>query len=463
MTKRQTTGLPKDAPKKPATSPPEAKKSERKLLMPAAERRQAGGLTREYRSRAQREQQLQRQVVLGTVITAAVIIVIIVVAIILDQVIRPNQVVASVGSDNINVGDFQHRVRLERVLRIEQLMNVINTYQSLGIDVNQLVQQEPYSTWLADLRIPDQLGLTVVNELVDQQLIRQEAAARSITVTPEEVQQRVEEFFGYDPAALITTPTATVTPTITPTPFVSPTPSPTPTITPTSEATAEATAEGTATVTPFPTIPPEPTLDPTQQAEQFVTTRDTFVNQLKQQARLSDADINAYFEAQVLREKLQDAIAAEQNIAETGMFVNARHILVETEEQALDIIAALEAGESFAELARAASTDTSSGANGGELNWAPVTNYVKPFADAVRDAPIGETIGPVQSEFGYHIIQLRAREDRPLDESQLENARANAFQTWLEDLRTQKETDGQVQIFPVWSSNVPTDPASPFG
>src|SRR5690606_33943270 len=120
----------------------------------------------------------------------------------------------------------------------------------------------------------------------------------------------------------------------------------------------------------------------------FTTTRDGFFNQLKTQARLSDADINAYFEVQVLRGKLQDAIAAEQNISETGMFVNARHILVETEEQAQDILAALAAGESFAELARSASTDTSSGANGGELNWAPITNYVKPFADAVRDAPI---------------------------------------------------------------------------
>jgi parvulin-like peptidyl-prolyl isomerase len=231
----------------------------------------------------------------------------------------------------------------------------------------------------------------------------------------------------------------------------------------TPEITAEATAEGTATVTPFPTVPPEPTLNATQQAEQFNTTRNTFFDQLKQQARLSDADINAYFEVQVLRDKLQDAIAAEQGISETGMFVNARHILVDTEEQAQDILDALKAGESFAELARAISKDTSSGANGGELNWSPVSAYVKPFADAVKDAPIGEIIGPVKSDFGYHIIQVRAREDRPLDESQLNNAKSNAFQTWLEDLRTQKETDKQIEVFSVWSSNVPTDPASPFG
>ncbi|MBI5666567.1 MAG: peptidylprolyl isomerase [Chloroflexi bacterium] len=458
MTKRQTTGLPKQTPK-PAGSAAKATRGERKSILPASERRQAGGLTREYRSRAEREQQLQRRIVQGTLITAAAIIVILVIAIVLDQIIRPNQVVAAVGSDNVTVGQFERRVKLERVLRIEQLTNVINTYQSLGIDVNQLVQQEPYSTWLSDLRIPDQLGLTVVNELVDEQIVRQEAAARGITASPEEVQTRIQEFFGYDPAALTTTPTATTPPTETPTPFVSPTPSPTPTVTPTPEATAEATA----TVTPFPTIPPEPTLNATQQADQFNTTRNNFFDVLRRDAGLSEGDINAYFEVQVLREKLRDAVAAEQGIGETGPFVNARHILVDTEEQAQDVLAALHAGESFAALAQAVSKDTGSGANGGELGWSPVTGFVKPFADAVRDAPVGEIIGPVQTEFGYHIIQVRAREDRELTPSQLEDAKNNAFQTWLEDLRQQRETDQQVQIFPVWSSNVPTVPASPFG
>ncbi len=457
MTKRsQTTGLPKETPRKPAGSDPAGKQTAARTT---AERRPAGGLTREYRSRLEREQQVQRWLVRGTLITAAVIAVILIIAIVLDQVIRPNQVVASVGSDNITVADFQRRVRLERTLRIQQLTNAVTTYQSMGLDPNQLLQQEPYGTWFSDLRIPDQLGLTVVNELVDEQLIRQEAQARNLSASPEEIQTRIQEFFGYDPAALTTTPTATVTPTITPTPFVSPTPSPTPTITPTPEVTAEATA----TVTPFPTIPPEPTLDATQQADQFNTVRSSFFDVLRRDANLSEADINAYFEIQVLREKVRDAIAAEQNIAETGVFVNARHILVATEAQAQDVLDALKAGESFADLARAVSTDTGSGANGGELNWSPASGFVKPFADAVREAPLGEIIGPVQTEFGYHIIQVRAREDRPLCQSQLDNAKASAFQTWLEDLRAQKEADSQVQVFSLWSDYVPDDPPSPFG
>jgi parvulin-like peptidyl-prolyl isomerase len=158
---------------------------------------------------------------------------------------------------------------------------------------------------------------------------------------------------------------------------------------------------------------------------------------------------------------MSDVIADEQNIGQTGPFVNARHILVATEEEALDVLAALQAGESFAELARAVSSDTGSGANGGELGWAAVVSYVKPFADAVREAPIAEIVGPIQTEFGYHIIQVRAREDRQLTDSQYDTAKRNAFQTWLEDLRASK--NDQIEIFSIWSDFVPDDPPSPFG
>ncbi|MBC6937734.1 MAG: hypothetical protein DWB42_18165 [Chloroflexi bacterium] len=455
MSKRsQTTGLPKTASRKAV--PAAGGEAAAKKAAGASGKEKKGGLDRgEYKSRAEREAQLQRRVMIGTGITAGAIVLILLVAIVLDQIIRPNQVVAAVGGDTITVAEFQRRVRLERVLRIQQLTNLVNTYQSFGLDPNQAVAQEPGSTWLSDLRIPDQLGLTIVNEMVDDELLRQEAAARGLSISPEDVQKRIEEFFGYDPAALSTTPTPTPTPTLTPTPFVSPTPSPTPTITPTPET------EPTATLTPLPTIPPEPTLSATQQAEQFSTNRSDFYELMRREAGLSEADMNAYFEIQTLRDKMSDVIADEQNIGQTGPFVNARHILVATEEEALDVLAALQAGESFAELARAVSSDTSSGANGGELGWAAVVSYVKPFADAVREAPIGEIIGPIQTEFGYHIIQVRAREDRQLTDSQYDTAKRNAFQTWLEDLRASK--NDQIEIFSIWSDFVPDDPPSPFG
>jgi parvulin-like peptidyl-prolyl isomerase len=138
------------------------------------------------------------------------------------------------------------------------------------------------------------------------------------------------------------------------------------------------------------------------------------------------------------------------------LYVNARHILVETEEQAQDVLAALQSGESFAALAQSVSTDTSSGARGGELDWSPVSRYVEEFSDAVRDAAIGAYIGPVQSDFGYHIIQVRAREERELSETELETERSSVLQSFIDDLREADTTD--VQIFEAWTENVPDEP-----
>ena len=139
------------------------------------------------------------------------------------------------------------------------------------------------------------------------------------------------------------------------------------------------------------------------------------------------------------------------------LHADARHILVATEEEALDIIAALEAGESFAGLAAASSTDTGSGANGGELGWAPVTNFVQPFAEAVTNGEIGAILGPVETEFGWHIIQIHGREVRPVTDDELETAKSAEFERWLEAHR--ESMQDTITINSVWADHVPDEPA----
>jgi len=116
-----------------------------------------------------------------------------------------------------------------------------------------------------------------------------------------------------------------------------------------------------------------------------------------------------------------------------------RQILVSTEEEAQDVLTALAEGESFAELARAISIDTTSGRQGGELGWAGRGRYVPEFEDAVFNGEIGPIIGPVQSDYGYHIIQIRAREDRELTDAELEQKRQTAFTDWLAERRAAAE------------------------
>ena len=95
------------------------------------------------------------------------------------------------------------------------------------------------------------------------------------------------------------------------------------------------------------------------------------------------------------------------------------HILVDTEEQAKDIIAKLGKGEKFEDLAKG-TKDVGSAAKGGELDWAPPAAYVKPFSDAMVKLEKGKyTTTPVQSQFGWHVIRLddvRTMEPPPLDQ-----------------------------------------------
>lgn len=84
----------------------------------------------------------------------------------------------------------------------------------------------------------------------------------------------------------------------------------------------------------------------------------------------------------------------------------ARHILVDDEAQAKELITKLKAGAKFEELAKV-SKDTGSAAQGGDLGFANPANYVKPFADALLALKKGElTASPVKSEFGFHVIEL---------------------------------------------------------
>jgi peptidyl-prolyl cis-trans isomerase C len=83
-----------------------------------------------------------------------------------------------------------------------------------------------------------------------------------------------------------------------------------------------------------------------------------------------------------------------------------RHILVEKEDEAKEIIAALQKGESFEKLADR-SKDPGSKANGGDLDWNAPANFVKPFSEAMVKLEKGKfTAQPVQTQFGWHVIKL---------------------------------------------------------
>ena len=85
----------------------------------------------------------------------------------------------------------------------------------------------------------------------------------------------------------------------------------------------------------------------------------------------------------------------------------ARHILVETEDQAKKLISDLKKGGKFDDLAAKNSKDTGTAQRGGDLDWSVPGTYDKQFADAMIKLEKGKyTENPVQTRFGYHVIQL---------------------------------------------------------
>ncbi len=133
--------------------------------------------------------------------------------------------------------------------------------------------------------------------------------------------------------------------------------------------------------------------------------------------------IRAYLQDFVRNNPVSDAeIQAEYDQIKArmgGQEYLPRHVLVETENQAKAIIARLRAGEAFEAVAQE-SMDPGSKDRGGELGWSNPGMFVQPFADAMVALEKGQySSTPVQTDFGYHVIQLddvRAVQPPPLEE-----------------------------------------------
>lgn len=126
-------------------------------------------------------------------------------------------------------------------------------------------------------------------------------------------------------------------------------------------------------------------------------------------------------QATLLQDYLQKVVKAPSvTSAQVSQYYNANisqfqtpkeydlaHILVKTQAQAESILKQLQGGASFSALAKKYSIDTGSAAQGGDLGYAPLSNYVTPFADAAAKlTKVGQLSPVVHSQYGYHIIKL---------------------------------------------------------
>ncbi|MBW6465076.1 MAG: peptidylprolyl isomerase [Brevefilum sp.] len=450
--------------------------------------------TKKHMAREHREARQTRIIVIVSIVVGTIILGLVAYGVIDQTVIRPRIAVATVGNETIRVREFDSYVQYSRAQLLNQSFQYYTFYQQFGeFGGNFLQTAQSLATQLTQ---PISFGRDILDEMIDNLIIREEAAKRGISVSQAEIDEAVQTAFGFFPNG---TPTPTVTGTIQPTPTYSETQLAIITLTSTPTATVEeseesadaeppltdeiedagtdeetivtddavaepevdiaeeqGTAEEEVEFTPTPEVTPTITLTPTpyttalfaQNIKDFNTNYAAFNFDIKQ--------LREIFEIQLLREKLIDELT--QDLPRSKNEVWARHILVETNEEALEVLLLLEEGEDFHTLAATYSIDESNREQGGNLGWFDENMMVPEFSEAAFSLAEGEVSEPIQTSFGFHIIQVIGKRVSQVLPAEFAQRQQTAFAEWLAE---QRNTRDDIEINPNWDRYVPNTPEVP--
>ena len=355
-------------------------------------------LTRKQISRRDKERR-QRLILIGVAASVgSLIVAILAYGAYVELVAKPASPVAVVNGAPIQTATYQKRVLLER-MRIDADVQELQLQRStLDPDQDQFLvdymDQLLSQLWWESSQVD---GESFLDQLIQGELIRQAAEEQGIAVSDEEMDQLIEESFGYY------------------------TEQPTPAPASTTELIT-ATAEITPTVTPTPMT-----------RARFEELYRDYLSTLQEGAGLSEEEYREILRAELLRAKMEEFVG--QQVPASELHIRARHILVETEEEAETLLERLADGEDFAALAEELSQDPASAEQGGDLGWFPRGQMVPEFDEVAFSLSPGEISDLVDSSFGFHIIMVEeGDEDRELDSVMLAQRRTEAFQAWLVDL-----------------------------
>jgi parvulin-like peptidyl-prolyl isomerase len=341
-----------------------------------APRKNPGLTPKRELTRRQKEARVNRMIVIGMATIAVLVVFVLSFGWWRESVAKPAEPVASVAGTEISMEDFAGRLDFQRKALEQQMMFMQIQMQSSG-DVPglaELYQQQLQQLQFAVYFLPEQ----VLESMIEEQLVRQEAARRGLQVTSAEIEAEIERTFGEQPGL---------------------------------EPDA---ADGSA-----PEAAP-----PVSAQERFSEFLGIY--------GISGAEYRSLLEGQLLYEKLQQDMGA--SVPASAEQVHARHILVDSEEKALEIREQLADGASFEELAAAESNDPGSSENGGDVGWFPRGVMVEEFENAAFELPPSQLSEPVGTDFGWHLIEVLGREqDRPIEEDLLRGMRAQVTSRWLQE------------------------------
>ncbi|HEX6385800.1 MAG TPA: SurA N-terminal domain-containing protein [Anaerolineae bacterium] len=380
---------------------------------------------------ARKRAQQTRQIRIGVAVVATLLALVFLFAAVNEFIIAPGRPVAIVNDEEITLREWQERVRFERAQRIVLLENQLEAF---GGDVG--IVQQIAGQAIVELQDAEGLGQTVLNQMVDEVVIRQAAEERGITVTEEDVDEEITAAFNYF-GGESPTPVPTLTATIMPTPSLTPIP------------TAVITEE-VATMTPVPTLTPGPTSTPLPtptpvSEEAFEESFNDFMDQFRELG-IGEETYRDVVRAQLYRERLMEALAEERDLAEEAEQASAFVLSFDTEEEAVEAAEQIEE-ERFLTVwntIRSMPPDPESEltATASEVLWrteeAIATSLGEEVADAIFSLPVdtpSEVLEQTQTDgtVRYHIVQVSGREVRPLSEAELENRKRELLASFIDE------------------------------
>ena len=374
---------------------------------------------------ATRQRERDRKFLLLGGAAAGVALLLVVIGAVYSFLVVPAQLVVSVNGTDINIQDFRNRYRYERQLTLNRYESMRFLQQQFAGQVNLLNEIQVLQTALSD---EFTMGVRVKSTMIEDLLIVEAAREAGLSVSGAELDELLaaevaSRYSKYTPAQATATITAR-------------------------EAAASEQAADTGDDAAG-AAPEEEAIDIISEEELSQGTAG-LAEELDDTNGMTLDEYRQILEYGLLREMVRSHVT-EGNVETTELRIRARHLLIafedqpggdesdaagRTQEEALalaeSLIARLELGESFDYLVDLYSDDPSAEFNQGDLGWFARGRMVSAFEEAAFALAVNETSAPVETEFGYHLIQVTDSDpDAPISADALEGAIDEYFRNWL--------------------------------
>lgn len=288
----------------------------------------------------------------------------------------PRTPVAIIDAEIIRAGEYHKRVRYQQLVTLTFLQNLQQQAQQATDEQSRQFYQALLANGEQQLRA---VPYDVLEQMIEERLVAEEAQERDLAVGEEQVDQAIRARLGFATAE--------------------------------GEESEGAAADG-----------------------DFEEAYADYLATLRQQAGLGESDFRALVRAELLRQELEKALQAD--IPARALHFYVKHIHVPDRESALGALGRIGAGESFEDVAREVSTDTSTKDQGGDLGWTPVGLMSAGVDDRARTLEPAEVSEPVVGRQGFHILKGVAEPtELPVEGRDRQQLEAQAYPNWLEQAR----------------------------